>query len=220
MKTVNTQIKRTLGAVAAVIMLILVIGCSGDNNPIDSGGGNNTSPPPPEPVVSQDRITVSLSRLDVAWDCEGVNTDNPGDFYYRMNVDTLGDDNRWYAITGYGESSANLNSGEAVVIGNRSASFTMPREEGSQFRVRLTLRESDGAGDNDFSRSQTYVHRYNVSTEKWDPRTTGYSYNANSRNGTMNWNVHIRDRKKILFVVTEEGCSSTLQYKVSSRVED
>jgi chitinase len=54
-----------------------------------SGGDDDSSPvaPTPEEPKDYDVVTVTFNTLTAHLDCDGP--DNPGDFDYRMNVDTL-----------------------------------------------------------------------------------------------------------------------------------
>jgi hypothetical protein len=171
--------------------------------------------------VSTDRIRISMSSLYAQYDCDNtgfLQPPNPGDFYYNINVDTLDKDGKWLAVTKFGESKATLHSGDSKTVSDRNITFNLPRTEGYKFRVRLTLRESDGSS-NDFSRSKSFVHTFVKSSDKWDPSNNNYTWNASKRSGSQRWDIFTRDQEKNIFgAITEEGCSSTVRYTFSADV--
>lgn len=183
----------------AGLLLLSLAACSnnGDSNPMDST---------PTPAFPTDQVTVTFNSLTAVLDCDGP--DNPGDFYYSLNVDTADLSGNWYTITSNGEQSATLSNG-VTRMAPFGVTFTMPRYRYSQFRVRMTLRESDGA-TNDFSKSTTYTHRYNEDNQAW-----AGNWNKTTRRGHENWTLNIRAREtNWIGGVTEEGCYTEMTYTV------
>lgn len=205
-----------LGMIVVVLLGLFAIGCSGDDNSPTGPGGSQT------PGVTYDEITISLDRLSIKYDCDydPAGVTNPGEFYYRLYIDTLADNGTdWIRVSSNAEGSAKLSNGGYKNIQDRSAAFRFPREAGQAFRVNMSLRESDGANDNDFSSSHSVTHIYSPSgTQMYAPDGSNYSsWNNATKVGTMSWNVNKRDRSWVLGVLTVEGCNATMNYSVTVR---
>ena len=205
-----------LGTIAVVLLVLFAIGCSGDDNSPTGPGGNQT------PGVTYDDITVSLDQLSVKYDCDydPVGVTQPGEFYYRLYVDTLADNGTdWIRVSTASEGSASLSNGGYKNVTDRKVSFRFPRRTGQAFRVNMTLRESDGSNNNDFSSSHKVTHMYSpASTQMYAPDGANYSsWNNATKVGKMSWNVNKRDRSWVLGVLTKEGCNATLRYSVTVR---
>ena len=194
------NLTKSLTARLGLLLLLALGACSSndDSNPMDS--------PPPPPVFPTDQVTVTFNSLTATYDCDGE--DNPGDFHYSLNVDTADFDGNWYPITSYGEKSATLSNG-VTRINPFGVTFNMPRYRYARFRVRMTLREDDGARD-DFSRSTVYQHRYGEDNEAW-----AGNWNESTRRGHEEWTLNIRAREtNWIGSITEEGCYTNMTYTV------
>lgn len=213
MKSLNL-IKSGFGALLVAALIVVTVGCSGDDNPVNSGPAGTAG-------LTYDDIIVSLDKLEVKYDCDynPVGVTQPGDFRYYLNVDTLSDDGvSWLRASSNREARVELNNGASYNVGGQKASFRFPRRDGQTFQVRMSIREVDSGGD-DFKSNHYVTHIYSsASTQKYAPEGANYtSWNTATGVGTMNWNVNKRDRTYVLGVLTKEGCNVTLNYSVTVR---
>jgi hypothetical protein len=199
--------------VLTAAVLALTVGCSSSND-----GGTNG----PAPVNELDEITVSLNKLTVKYDCDydPVGVDQPGDFHYAMNVDTLADNGvDWLPASKNKEASAKVSNGNYKNITGQIARFELPRTSGAAFRVRMGLREAD-VGGNDFKSSHSVIHVYSSgSSQLYAPEGGKFSsYSSSTAIGTMDWTINKRSREwNYLGILTVEGCNATLSYTVKVR---
>lgn len=195
---------KNLTPLTALVALTLTLGAcssSDDSNPV--------APEPPAPQYEMDQITVTFNTLQAVLDCDGP--DNPGDFHYRLNVDTADQNGDWFAITSFGERSATLHNG-TTRVSPFGVTFELPRYRYQRFRVRMTLREDDGAND-DFSESAAYQHRYDEDNQAW-----AGNWNKTTRQGYESWTINKRAREtNWIGQVTEEGCYVVMTYTVTAR---
>ena len=200
MTNLHTKFRR----IAAGLMLttLTLAACSGsDDNPTGS-----TTPPPP-----MDEVTVVFNSLTAILDCDGP--DNPGDFYYSLNVDTIDADGNVYLVSRFGERQATLSNG-VTRLNPFGVSFLRSRERYTRFQVRLTVRESDGA-NNDFTRSTTYQHRFN---NDFNEAAWSSYWDQSKRQGSEAWEIKLRDRQtNWIGSVTEDGCHFRMTYTVTAR---
>jgi hypothetical protein len=195
---------RSLPILAVLALALLLAACSGtdDANPVAPAG-------PTEPQYEMDDVTVVFNTLTAYLDCDGP--DNPGDFFYSMNIDTIDQDGDWHPYTHFGERSANLSNG-VTRVSPFGATLRMPRYRYARFRVRMTLREDDGASD-DFSEGVAYQHRYDEDNQGW----AGH-WDKSNRQGHEGWEMLRRNREtNWLGKVTEEGCHVKMTYTVTAR---
>lgn len=185
---------------AALVLLTAVLAaCSGEDK-------NSMGPTAePQPV---DEITVTFQSFKAVLDCDGP--DNPGDFYYSLNVDTMGADGKFYTASRVGEKSATLHNG-VTRIAPYSLKVSVPATQFSEFRVRLWVREDDGA-TNDFTRSATVRHVFQARTQSWMG-----NWNESTRSGSQTWGVKLRDQEKNIWgKIVKDGCYFQMKYSVSA----
>lgn len=200
----------TLFGLLALGLVTIMVSCSGSDS-------NNPMGPDGAAKVTYDDISVSLNSVNVKYDCDydpaGVN--QPGDFHYYLNVDTLNADGKWVAASNNKSEFAAINNGGSKAPSNEKASFKLRREDGQKFRVRVGIREADTGGD-DFNDVLTVTHIYNGSSGQLYPPESGkYStYNSTTDYGTMTLSINKRDRKWVLGVLTGEGCQLSMTYSV------
>ncbi|GAB4329004.1 MAG: hypothetical protein Kow0074_25270 [Candidatus Zixiibacteriota bacterium] len=192
---------------------ILTIGCSED-----SPNGPGSAAP------QMDEITVSLSRLNVTYDCDNnvrIGGDGSGDFQYSFMVHVKGQNGDWELVKSFPQKSVDLNNGETAEISDRSVTFSLPREDGQQFRVYTMVREFDGGNNYDFTSSDYTIHEFRSGqSQDWKPVDRTYtSYSATTQQGYVNRGIHIRNQTKTLGVVTTEGCSLSVRYDVTIKTQ-
>lgn len=186
------------GLLMALLLLSTLVACSGneENNPMGA-----TQPPMP-----MDEITVTFQSLNAILDCDGP--DNPGDFHYSLNVDTLGPDGNYYSASSVGERSATLSNG-VTRVAPFSINVTVPAVPSSEFRVRVRVREDDGATD-DFIRTANILHVFVDRDDSW----TG-NWNDATRSGSQTWSLKLRSQEtNWIGKITEEGCHFEVYYTV------
>jgi hypothetical protein len=200
----------TLFGLLSMGLVTLMVSCSGnDSNPMGPDGSSSTT--------KYDNISLSLNSINVKYDCDfdpaGVN--QPGDFHYYLNVDTLDANGKWVAASNNKTESASINSGGSKSPSNEKASFKLRREDGQKFRVRVGIREAD-VGADDFNDVLTVTHIYNGSSGQLYPPESGKygTYNSTTNYGTMTLSINKRDRKWVLGVLTGEGCQLSATYSV------
>ncbi|MBD3298754.1 MAG: hypothetical protein GF341_08875 [candidate division Zixibacteria bacterium] len=193
---------------------IVTIGCSEDS-PNGPGGG----------VAPMDEITVSLSRLYATYDCDNnvrVGGDGSGDFQYSFMVHVKDENGGWELVKSFPQKSVDLDNGQTAEISGRSVTFSLPREDGQQFRVYTMVREHDGGSNYDFTSSDYTIHEFNSGqSQDWKPIDQAYSnYSATTQQGYINRLIHIRSQTKTLGVVTTEGCRVSVRYDVSIKTQN
>lgn len=200
----------TLFGLLGIGLVTVMVSCSGSNS-------SNPTGPDTSPSVAYDNITVSLNSVNVKYDCDfdpaGVN--QPGDFYYSLNVDTLDSSGKWVAVSKNKEEFANIDSGGSKAPSNEKASFKLRRDGNQKFRVRVGIREAD-TGGNDFNETLNVTHLNNGSSSQLYPPETGKytTYNSSTNYGTMTLSINKRDRKWVLGVLVGEGCQLSTTYSV------
>ena len=201
----HSRLYRTVAALLATA--IVALGCS---------KGSPTGPAEVHQTPTE-QIGVSAYKLVVYYDCDGVN-DNPGDYYYTLVADTMGTDGNWHMVGSNKEKAVSANSGDTKTLSGPKLSFSLPRIDQQAFRVRVSLRENDGKGTNDFARSATFYYFYDLEANEWKPNTTNryFAPSTATNGGTQSWSIFERDPKTFAGIKTAEGCYQSLLFTVSS----
>lgn len=208
MTTINRKFSALMLLIVSAGISLFTIGCA--DNPMGSGS------------TPMDQITVTLTRIGVTYDCDNnvsLVDDAAGDFYYSFYVQTKNADGDWETVKSFPEKEIKINNNETGEIPARSVSFSLPRENGQQFRVYTRVREEDFGGANDFVSAKTFTHEYSDGqSQPWSPSGSSYtSFNTTTSNGYMTRSINVRDQKFFLGIVSEEGCKLNVRYDVDIR---
>ena len=209
MRTLKHTSKLALLFFMVAGLSLFTIGCSED-----SPNGPGSAP--------MDNITVTLTRIGVIYDCDNNISfvdDAAGDFFYMFYVQTRDAEGGWQTVKSFPEKEIKIHNSETGEIPARSVSFSLPRENGQQFRVYTSVREEDSGGSNDFSSAKTFTHAFTEGqSQLWGPTDQAYSnFNTTTNNGYITRDINVREQSYFLGIVSVEGCKLNVRYDVDIR---